>query len=218
MLDGYRRLHRNERSRLGWRIVLHCDRSVSTRNIIELALNSGKELSDLIPGEYQERHLQMARLVGRVENGEILSDGEKEALVEAVEEPFDTIKIALAAGDEKEEDSNTEGAPSSSGEPSIICTSLLGAKGLSASRVFIVGFNNGHFPRDPMAITDDEIRSLLVGLSRTRKQCYLVSCSWFGQSKLTPSVFSKWIQDRLTQEWVNKAWMNQHCRPAVEGS
>ena len=214
ILDGYRRLHRNQNSRLGWRIILYCDRSVPTGKIIELALTSGEELSDLIPSEYRDRHLEVAKLVRRLENGETLIDEEREALGEAVGESFNSIGRSLTVGDEKSEGSITASSFSCT-EPSIVCTSLLGAKGLSASRVFIVGFNNGHFPRDPTAITDDEVRSLLVGLSRTRKQCYLVSCGWFGQSKLQPSVFLKWIPDRVTQEWVNKKWMTQRGKPAV---
>jgi superfamily I DNA/RNA helicase len=49
------------------------------------------------------------------------------------------------------------------GIPSIVCTSLLGAKGLSAGYVFIVGFNDGVFPEDSNAVADDEVCKLIVG-------------------------------------------------------
>jgi superfamily I DNA/RNA helicase len=78
---------------------------------------------------------------------------------------------------------------------------MVGSKGLSAEHVFIVGFNNGHFPRDASQITDYEICSLIVALSRTRKQCHLVSCGrWKGQP-LPVSIFLQWlgvpIEDRV---------------------
>ena len=41
--------------------------------------------------------------------------------------------------------------------PSIICTSLVGAKGLSGGYIYIVGCNNDHFPQVPQAITDEEV-------------------------------------------------------------
>jgi superfamily I DNA/RNA helicase len=73
--------------------------------------------------------------------------------------------------------------------PAILFTSLVGAKGLSASYVFVVGFNNGFFPRDPNAITDDEVCKLLVALSRTRVECHIVSCRDFGSDWIEESAF-----------------------------
>ena len=70
-------------------------------------------------------------------------------------------------------------SPRTDGEtdgPTIICTTLVGAKGLSAEHVFIVGMNNGASLGTPGAVTDDEVCKLIVGLSRTRKACHLVSC------------------------------------------
>jgi superfamily I DNA/RNA helicase len=211
ILDGYRRLYRNENSRLGWRIVLTCDPSTWTGQIIETALKDERDLSGLIPREYRKRHLQMARLAGRFGEGQILTAEEKDALSEAVGEPFAAIEKALVVSEEE--------APSvSSNGPSVICTSLLGAKGLSASRVFIVGFNDTHFPRNPAAITDDEARSLIVALSRTRIQCYVVSCGRFGGMQLQASIFLRWFGDRIEHEFVDKIWMDQHRGVVVEGS
>jgi superfamily I DNA/RNA helicase len=85
-----------------------------------------------------------------------------------------------------------EEAPVAEGEetPDILFTSLVGSKGLSAEHVFIVGMNNGHFPRNADAITDDEICSLIVALSRTRKRCHVISFRFFGAGGLTKSVSS----------------------------
>jgi ATP-dependent DNA helicase UvrD/PcrA len=86
--------------------------------------------------------------------------------------------------------------------PSILCTSLVGTKGLSAEHVFITSFVNGQFPHDPANVDDTEICELIVGLSRTRKACHLISCNrWAGQ-QFRPSVFLKWI-DGVAVKTVN---------------
>ncbi len=56
--------------------------------------------------------------------------------------------------------------------------------------------NNGVLPDDPDSITDDEICKLIVGLSRTRKACHLISCgAWAGRPFVKPSVFFTWLED-----------------------
>jgi superfamily I DNA/RNA helicase len=77
--------------------------------------------------------------------------------------------------------------------PSVVCTTLVGAKGLSAEHVFIVGMNNGVFPKDPAAVTDDEVCKLIVGLSRTRKVCHLISWGLDRLSK-SPAVSSTGLE------------------------
>ncbi len=90
------------------------------------------------------------------------------------------------------------------GAPDVLFTSLVGSKGLSAEHVFIVGMNNKHFPRNPGAVTDDEICSLIVGLSRTRQRCHVISFRFFGSGGLAPSVFLGWINQHLETVTVNK--------------
>jgi ATP-dependent DNA helicase UvrD/PcrA len=92
--------------------------------------------------------------------------------------------------------------------PSIICTSLISSKGLSAGYVFIVGFNDGHLPRDPKAITDAEVCQFLVGLSRTRKECHVVSVGRLGGDALKRSTFARWIADQTEPLTANKAYFD----------
>jgi hypothetical protein len=70
--------------------------------------------------------------------------------------------------------------------------------------VFIVGFNNSFFPRDPKAITDDEVCKLLVALSRTRVECHVVSCGHFGPGWLEESAFVEWIRPHLEPVTIDK--------------
>ncbi len=111
--------------------------------------------------------------------------------------------MAIADDDDPSEPEG-EDAEADRGAPTIQFTSLVGSKGLSASYVFIVGFNNDFFPRDPKAITDDEVCKLLVALSRTRIECHVVSCGHFGTSWLEESAFADWIRPHLEPRVIDK--------------
>jgi len=77
----------------------------------------------------------------------------------------------------------------------IRVTSFEGAKGLSAQHVVIAGLHDGELPRDPDQIQDIEICRFLVGLTRTRKRCYLVYTRRFADQMKRPSVFLGWIDN-----------------------
>jgi len=208
LLDGYRLLARNGKSRLGWRILLHLDPCGGVDEILKSIHEEGAELADLLPGDYREPHLPVAAAVGKPVNDEELSEEEAVALTAALDMTMEEILAELALDpvepdDVEEDESDDEGDDDG---PIIICTTLVGAKGLSAEHVFIVGMNNGVFPRDPGAVTDDEICKLIVGLSRTRKACHLISCGmWAGPPFEKPSSFFNWLGDIAVEErTVNK--------------
>jgi hypothetical protein len=66
---------------------------------------------------------------------------------------------------------------------------------------------NEQFPKDPAEVSDTEICELIVGLSRTRKACHLISCGRWGGRQFRPSVFISWLSgvpmERVT---VNKGY------------
>ena len=57
----------------------------------------------------------------------------------------------------------------------IKLTTYLGAKGLSANHVFVLGLENGIFPKDPNNISDDEACQFIVLLTRARKSLSILS-------------------------------------------
>ncbi len=77
--------------------------------------------------------------------------------------------------------------------PSIKLTTYEGAKGLSAGHVFIVGFQNGNLPKDPGRITDIEVCRLLVALTRTRKQCHILTTTSLSGQRTVPSIFAAFL-------------------------
>jgi superfamily I DNA/RNA helicase len=163
------------------------------------------DLVSELPDEYRDEHLEIAELVRRLREGEQLTDEEEKLLSRAVGMEITSIRESLAVADDEEPpEEDDEDADADEDAPTIQFTSLVGSKGLSASYVFIVGFNNGFFPRDPDAITDDEVCKLLVALSRTRVECHVVSCGRFGAGWLAESVFSEWIRPHLEPIRIDK--------------
>ena len=92
----------------------------------------------------------------------------------------------------------------------IVCSTMVSAKGLSAEHVFIVGFNDEHFPRRPTAITDYEVCCLLVALSRTRKQCHVVSCGRWKGGRVSVSAFLGWLAVPIEDQRRDAAYWQEH--------
>ena len=94
----------------------------------------------------------------------------------------------------KEEAETVEDEPEiDKSKPTIKLTTFEGAKGLSAQHVFILGLQNGDLPRNPNSISDIEVCKLLVAMTRTRKQCYILSTRNFAGKSAITSEFLKWI-------------------------
>ena len=201
ILDGYRRIAKDEHSRLGWRIVVACDPFKGDRGLIREALEADGSLSAGLPEEYRQRHLAIAQVVGKLLAGPGPSDEELQQVTEAAERSLEDVLEVLALQDPDAEDDRIE---DDLDQPDVLFTSLVGAKGLSAEHVFVVGMNGGHFPRDNDDVTDEEICSMLVALSRTRQQCHVVSAGFFGKGFMPPSVFLTAIKPHLALVTVNK--------------
>jgi ATP-dependent DNA helicase UvrD/PcrA len=77
---------------------------------------------------------------------------------------------------------------------------------LSAAYVFVVGFVNGSIPEDPGEVTNDEVCSLIVALSRARKECQLVTCRNFAGSWYEPSMFLGWLHQPVDERLVDKSY------------
>jgi hypothetical protein len=214
LLDGYMYLVQDERSRLGWRIVIECDPFPGATDVLTDVARDETELVDVLSQDYREKHLAIVRLVARLlDDDDGLSEAEVESLVAAVKRPFEEVRMRLNMPDKDDADPEEDASgdlpqDEESAVPSIICTSLISSKGLSAGYVFIVGFNDGHLPRDPKAITDAEVCQFLVGLSRTRKECHVVSVGRLGGDPLNRSTFARWIGDQIQPLTANKAYFD----------
>jgi superfamily I DNA/RNA helicase len=84
-------------------------------------------------------------------------------------------------------------------KPKVKFTTFLGAKGLSARHVFVIGMNDGEFPENPKAFTDAEACQFIVALTRGKSSCSLISHKLYSNdlNRLVnrPSVFLKMIPE-----------------------
>lgn len=208
LLEAYRLLARDPRSLLGWRIALELDPPEDVDELVTRVLEGNLEFADHLPTGFRERHLPHAEAISRLLDGEDIGAAEESALEAAAGLDIEQIRAKLTLDHDvvEEADEETTGDDSDIQAPTIVCSTMVGAKGLSAEHVFIVGFNNEHFPLHAESITDYEVCCLLVALSRTRTQCHIVSCDrWKGQ-KVQTSAFLDWLDVNVTMTTRDAAY------------
>jgi superfamily I DNA/RNA helicase len=115
-----------------------------------------------------------------------------------------TFKKQILAETEKEKptapETNAEPVPANDKDvPVIKLVSFEGSKGLSAQHVFVVGVHEGELPRDVRRIKDLETCKFLVALTRTRKQCHILTAFRFSGVSKRPSIFVGWLPVSATR-------------------
>lgn len=208
-LDGYERLLKDDRSRMGWRILMYVQTPPKIGEILRRALVDDEELVDLLPKSYRARHLAIVELLQRLLDQEELCVDEEVRLQEATELSIADILERLGHTDDEPEpeaggEEVIEGEGSGDAELDILVTTLVGAKGLQAEHVFVVGMHEGDFPQHEP--TDEEVCCLIVALTRGTKTCTLVSADRFGGDPRQPSRFLEWLGPHLKVVSVNKAF------------
>lgn len=198
--EGYRLVAAGNHPRLGWRIIHALAPCTQLESRIADLLRADGDLVDGFCDGCRTDHLRYVALVKPLMDGSGISAADEVALRGRLNEPGD-LKTRIAGWIEE------DGSPAfDESKPRIVCTSLTGSKGLSAQHVFVVGMNNGDFPRDATNIQPIEVRQFIVALSRTRKACHLVSCRRFGGTQRRPSAFIGWIDDLVERRRVDKSY------------
>ncbi|QQS16048.1 MAG: ATP-dependent helicase [Candidatus Moraniibacteriota bacterium] len=183
LLDGYLVLLKNNQSNLGWRVLseIEMKKKILKQMLVESEQNQ-VSLVDLIPADFKDEHLAVLEILKKVKKDESLSEDEEEVVTDKLAITIEELKKVLKK-DPEAEDKDKKQSP-------IKITSFNGCKGLSASFVFLVGLNNTEFPKIQKKPTDKEICQFIVGLTRTRKQCYLISNKSFATTfGMNQSVF-----------------------------
>lgn len=207
IIDGYRILINNEDSNLGWRIVLECVAYTEKVNAIKDTYENGQQLSEVINEEFKSEQLNIVSIMKKLIDGEEISNEDETKATECCAMSIDELKKSLGSegveqeGMPDEEDTNV----------SIKITTINGAKGLSANYVFLVGMNNTQgshkgFPSDSSDPTDNAICQFIVGITRTRKKCFLISNRGFGAVyNIRKSIFIDWIDSSRIESIVVNA-------------
>jgi superfamily I DNA/RNA helicase len=200
--DAYANLVLNDKSNLGWRILLELFLDESTKQDLIKASARGKPLVDLLPVDFVKRHTGTIELVRSVRLKEaLLADIEGEMKKKLGDRLATEVSDFLQKAD----------APNPVIDkklPTICLTSFKGCKGLSAGHVFMVGVHNGCMPKDNNRVCDVEISQFIVALTRTRKQCQILSNDWWRAPrnrkgwipKFETSLFLTWIPNVLKED------------------
>jgi superfamily I DNA/RNA helicase len=210
ILDGYKSLSKNPKSRLGWRILVHCDPCSNSNAVIKRAISAESDIYDHIPSkQYIAKHEELATLIKKILSAEALNLFEQKTIEDAINLSLNEIKSKIL-----EEEAGIEPKKFLQKEdntPDILCTSFEGSKGLAAQYVFIAGANENHFPQR-IPPSNREICRLIVALTRARKKCYMIFCNRFGNEQLNPSIFMQWLKEKLAKEiYVDREYIKRFC-------
>ena len=187
ILDGIKILIKDENSNLGWRIIageLLSGIALKAAIIESIKLTPFKEI---LEEDFKQPIIEVIELIRIItRESREFSKNEKKVIKEKF--PKDAIlliKYFSPLDEEEAPEKNPE-------EPTILLRSFEGSKGLSGGHVFIVGANDGSMPKlDGTEIQDIECCKFIVALTRTRKQCHIISNRWLNSPK-TPD--GKWVE------------------------
>ena len=207
ILDGYKILLEDRESNLGWRIILEFDKMEDIKDIIGMSYTDQVDIVEQLPERYKCKHEKVIDFLSHLK-GNIATIEEQNELEEIIGLDLNEIKTRLEIKEEGGNDKSENTDSQENTQPSIKLTTYHRSKGLSGGFVFIVGLNDGTFPRTPDSPSDYEVCQFIVALTRARKKCYLISNKRFGGSGwLKHSTFIDWIDgSKLSIDEVNKGY------------
>lgn len=195
-IDAYLLLMKDINSDLGWRILLETFQFDRFEDIIKRSITRKEKIINLIKKrQFIRQHFQIANILRRLRVGQS-PIGQEARILEKIGISIDELKHLLEKNNYEEEISDKEKK-----KPRIICTSFEGSKGLASQYVFILGLNNGYFPKDNPP-TDLDICRLIVALTRARKRVYLMFYKNLWGKFQEESIFLSYIRDCLSKPIV----------------
>jgi superfamily I DNA/RNA helicase len=207
-LDGYMCLLQDDMSNLGWRIILEVEIPELLPDLLKRSSNAN--IINLIDNNFRQKHQQhLQRLLVLKQNKDGLSLSEKNELENYFKMTCDEIlsyisRITQQDSDDIETDLGCHDS-SPDDRPVVRLTTYNGCKGLSAGFTFVTGLEEGVFPRNNSSPTDTEVCQFIVAMTRTRKECHLISTRNFAGNWTKSSVFLGWIpNDSMTAITANK--------------
>lgn len=174
ILDGLKILRKDENSNLGWRIIAE---ELLSGIALKTAVIESRKLTpfrELLEEDFKRPILEVIALINAIQQEtREFTRAEKRTLRENFSDAAELIiKYFSPSVEEEPFEQDPE-------EPTILLRTFEGSKGLSGGHVFIVGANNGSMPKiQGTEIPDIECCKFIVALTRTRKQCHIISNRW----------------------------------------
>ena len=196
IIDGYKILINEDiSSNLGWRILMEFDKVKNMTLIIKkTVLDPSNKLNKMLPSLYIKKHFDIMATLKRVSRGELINLENQNKIESIAGIKIEKIKDILESKSNKRDNKIEK----NENEISIVFSTYVGCKGLSAGFTFIIGLDENNLPKNNQSPSDIEICKFIVALTRTIKKCYLITCNRFGGERegRRPSVFIKWIEPK----------------------
>lgn len=202
LMEGLKILLEDKDSNLGWRIAVKFlpddDDLVAILKIVHV--DSSKSIKDLVNENIRREVTELLRTFRAIRKGQL---GDKKLLDDSLPK-IGIDPLELAEKHLREELSRTSrgiGKPGIRNMP-IVATTIQGSKGLAADHVFITHFDDQYFirNRDKEKISDQDICSFLVALTRAMERVILIST----KPDVVPT-FLTWIaEDRIERVSMSK--------------
>jgi hypothetical protein len=176
IIEGYKILYKGKNELLAWRILINDLENVELKNkLIFENYDSSEIFINEIPEDFKSKHIKNAKVLKTIltKSKSIRNKIDKQSL----EELYGKVVISSMEQQEifidqlKSENTFLE---SPLAELDITVSSILGAKGLGADIVFVVGFDSGKLPAKD-EILESEIYQMLVALTRAKKRIYFIN-------------------------------------------
>jgi len=203
LIDSLGYLNCDIESNIGWRIIIEGKYLTYLDNIIKESFN--KQFVNLVPQKFKDEVGHILSLYKKFLNNK-LNLMEETEFVEYANLQIAEIKQHLFEGC-IQDDAEQLHVPNK--DISIKITTFQGSKGLQSNHVFLVGLVNGILPLNHREITDKEICQFIVGLTRARKQCQIISCQRIFGKIFKDSDFINWIgNNNINYKYVDKSYFN----------
>jgi len=195
LFDAYRILLNDESANLGWRIITWLENSAASDELLLTTTEQGTDLYRHLDPDQRAEHLANLEPLRAIMNGHSIGHDATSALEKRLGLTIEQLVSELVVNLEDEADDPEASTKVSDEHPEIWLTTYNGCKGMSAGFTFVVGLEDGVLPRMPEKVIENEIRQFVVALTRTRKECHLISTGRFGALQCRPSIFLKWVPD-----------------------
>jgi superfamily I DNA/RNA helicase len=200
LLDGLKLMLEPKQSfsNLGWRIAAqHVLTEEELAGVVrESAKDNKKPIHELFPKPAKKQVTKSLKTLRALQKEK---DVKKEDVDELLERTgIDARSMAVSRLQEEVFDEAHSGHASIRTIP-IKATTIQGSKGLAADYVFITHFDDTYFIRDKdkTKVSDQDVCSFLVALTRAKKKAYLISSN----PKANPK-FRAWIKDERIEDFA----------------
>ena len=181
---------------LGWRLIAGELISTIAFNVAVIESENLTPFKELLEKDFVQSIIEIIEILIKVKSEERnFSDEEILSIKQIFCEDANVVMdyFSIKEKDEEPEHDNER--------PTILLRTFEGSKGLSGGQVFIVSANNGSMPKIiDNSISDIECCKFIVALTRTRKQCHIISNKWLISPKTKDG---KWAEKFVRSQFIN---------------